>query len=854
MKIFKSSSLELTQKVVSLSANSRELSVGLLFSFSLQGQTETRPIKDLVWRLAKKAIGEKTVFDEGLPKYHSEFLAFGTCYPGEGSLQPVSASVSVGPIQKQLVVYGNRYFKAGGGISTPEPFSEMPIIPENAYGGKGYAMNQKGKGVSSGSDNLQQSLPNIETLKHLMAHPRDEVPVSGFWPLGADHPDRLRLLGKFDQTWFRTRWPDLPLDTSPDYFQVAPKDQRASGYFLGNESITIRNMHESISELRSNLPSVRMRLIYEDTQETANQLHEVATSCETVYLFPNDLFGLVLYRGIIPLGSNSDAADFKIYADAEPLSSPRLDVLDVVDRILGGVSSTPDLSVAKDEKKPTLKPADSSADQSKQSKDAVVQPPEEDILQDKLQGIQKTVDATLSKLGLTKADLDKAIHNKKVSQLNYKNDISTTISGAKSAMLGLLQKYEINEKSLIKKMLADSNTKALGEKLMLSGQGIAGIFSAMEKSLDKLKPPSPSPKKESPVSSQPTPSPPPPTPVSEHTLTEQPPVNLYDRDRIVAMLGAKQTLFAGLKLSGLDLSGLDFSGVDFSKAQLDGVNFSKCILNNAQFDQAVLKGAKFSQVVARDASFKSVSAQDTNFEHATLIHCDLIGSDFTKSSLVAVKLDACLLDNVAMFDCNLSSGLIQDCKAHKSHWDGGNLAATQFVSSQMVGATFVGGRCIGTIFSDTDLSKTNFGSVSGNGLMFNSCKADDSAGDRSTVFSRSTFSDTTLTRANWLGVNVQGSTFSHVTMAGSLFGKANLNFCRFETVDARGASFDSATLKNSDLLSSNFMECSFKASILESAKIVGCNLFGANFLQSQCKNLIIDKTNIDRTILDVRQA
>lgn len=849
MKIYKSTQVELTQKLISPNLGSNDLSIGIVYGFKLAEDCEVRPVKDLVWQLAKKTMGDKVVFDECLPKHQSEFLAFGSCFCPEGAPQPLPVSISVGSVKKQLVVYGDRHFKAGGMISNPESFHEIPIAPEYSFGGEGFALNPKGKGVSNASTQEKQ-LPNIETLNRLMTHDGDIVPVSGFWSLPADHPERVCLLGKFDQNWFKTRWPDLPLDTQPAYFQVAPLDQRINGFLTGSESISITHMHETKSHIQAKIPGVRARLIYENMEEPGGLLREVATTCETLYLFPNDLFGLILFRGVIPLGSKNDADVLKIYADVEPANTAFVDASVLVDRILGATNiATPTENKVTspsngDNKIEQTTTAEVSSGSSK-STNSDINKSASNALNEKMSALGKSISDTMAKLGVSEADIIKLKNKSENEKPTSGNDIDKVLSNTKKAMLDLFKNFNIDEKQIIQKMMENPKSQAAAQEIQRSGAGIAGLFASMEQALSTIKtPPPPKTDKALPPKTKDT-QPPPPKPEADSA-------KVYVRADIEAMLALGERNFSGLKLSSLDLSALDFSGVDFSKSQLDCANFSGSTLVKSRFDQAVLKEAQFHNVKAEGSTFKSASMQKSNWEGASLTSCDFSSADCTNSSFTSVKFKGTTLSATALFDCNLSATLFNECTVLKAHMDGSNLSAVKFISSNASGSTFVKTRCIGSEFLESDLSKTNFGSASGNALVVKKCNLDDSIADKSTVFSRSTFTDTTLNRVNWQGVSAQGCTFSNTKMVGSLFSKAVFDFNRFETVDARGASFDGASFKNADLLSSNFMEASLKASNLEGSKIIGSNLFGANLAQSITKNLIIDKTNIDRTILAVR--
>jgi uncharacterized protein YjbI with pentapeptide repeats len=329
MKIVKPDAAEVLVRVFSNSQHQYCLSIGLIQSFALHSSaTLPAPHTSLVYAVAAEALGKNAMLDEGLPKARGEFLLYGAAYPPMGhSGQPLSVKVSVGGLQKQLAVFGDRTISTLGLRSAPATFSRMPLTPANAYGGKNYPLNPQGKGADKvaapQTTGLQQPMPNVELPDQLMLSATEQPAPAGYWAFTPDSPTRAKLLGRFNDQWLINRWPHLPVDTQADYFQTAPADQRLSQYFRGDEAISLHNLHPQLPFIETALPRMRGR-IFVQQQQTAQEIifKELTTHIETVWLLPDQLTGLVLYRAVVAI-EDSTAADIKqIYAALEPLGEP----------------------------------------------------------------------------------------------------------------------------------------------------------------------------------------------------------------------------------------------------------------------------------------------------------------------------------------------------------------------------------------------------------------------------------------------------------------------------------------------------------------------------------------------------
>ncbi len=144
----------------------------------------------------------------------------------------------VGKHTKSAQVFGlRRWYRRLGFVrlSDPEPFTEIPLIWEHAFGGwdktprdsRRHACavdNPVGRGFRakrSRKDLDAEPLPNIEDPRRLITSPADRPPPVGFGFVGRDWQPRVGYAGTYDEAWQTGRMPLLPADFDVRYFDRA---------------------------------------------------------------------------------------------------------------------------------------------------------------------------------------------------------------------------------------------------------------------------------------------------------------------------------------------------------------------------------------------------------------------------------------------------------------------------------------------------------------------------------------------------------------------------------------------------------------------------------------------------------
>jgi hypothetical protein len=163
--------------------------------------------------------------------------------PGGRPATRLSVGLRVGPMQKVFDVVGDRVWQSGltgTSASAPQPFIEMPVSYDRAFGGAdrrsdderehdAYLANPVGRGWHK---HLKAAwvdgapLPNSEVIGQVVSSPSGKYAPMALGPLGRGWPQRARFAGTYDQQWLDEVFPFLPADFDERYYQAAPADQQ----------------------------------------------------------------------------------------------------------------------------------------------------------------------------------------------------------------------------------------------------------------------------------------------------------------------------------------------------------------------------------------------------------------------------------------------------------------------------------------------------------------------------------------------------------------------------------------------------------------------------------------------------
>jgi hypothetical protein len=178
--------------------------------------------------------------------------------PGGRPTPRVEVAARIGSWSKSFAVVGDRVWEAAGrgiGMSSPVPFTTMPISYDRAFGGTdnahedpskhtAYMANPSGRGfhkelVKEWVDGTP--LPNTEELDQPVNWVDGNFKPMAFGVIGRHWQSRAPYAGTYDQNWLDKVFPFLPADFDEQYYQSAPLDQQLPTP-LGEQLVTLTNL------------------------------------------------------------------------------------------------------------------------------------------------------------------------------------------------------------------------------------------------------------------------------------------------------------------------------------------------------------------------------------------------------------------------------------------------------------------------------------------------------------------------------------------------------------------------------------------------------------------------------------
>lgn len=305
------------------------LTATFLAAFPLDAPRPTRLLPEAaLWAEATGAMDPGIPFEWSFPKPEAEFLVYGSFYSPK-PVQEADIRVTVAERTKTLRVFGDRTAH-GERVSDPAPMTVMPIRWKNAYGGPDTPDNPLGKGqgvhpAPGGHADADAAVPwpNVMPAGSTAFTPPHGPAPAGLTALGPMWPQRRRHLGAFDADWLADRWPYHPAGSSIRYSLTAPEDQRLGRFFIGDEAITVENMHPSRPRIDSALPGLCARFFLKRRADGREQWSERPTKADTLWLFPDREIGVLAWRNLT-LVKDEDLCDVVACLMAvEPLAGPR---------------------------------------------------------------------------------------------------------------------------------------------------------------------------------------------------------------------------------------------------------------------------------------------------------------------------------------------------------------------------------------------------------------------------------------------------------------------------------------------------------------------------------------------------
>ncbi|HSR13413.1 MAG TPA: DUF2169 domain-containing protein [Thermodesulfobacteriota bacterium] len=230
--------------------------------------------------------------------------------PGGRMVQVLDASLKVGSLRKILRVFGDREWDCSSRLvpdtfTAPQPFREMDLIYERAYGGmdggEWCRENPVGRGFIAQSSKKvadKTPLPNVEDPAQLIRSWKDRPRPAGFGFYGRVWMPRAGFLGTYDGKWRETRSPAPPDDFRFDFCNAAHPELQVPGYLRGDEDVELVNLSPE-GALRFRLPSVTPAVAIARFDSETREAP--AMNLDTLCLIPGEKKFFQIWRGVSPV-------------------------------------------------------------------------------------------------------------------------------------------------------------------------------------------------------------------------------------------------------------------------------------------------------------------------------------------------------------------------------------------------------------------------------------------------------------------------------------------------------------------------------------------------------------------------
>jgi uncharacterized protein YjbI with pentapeptide repeats len=869
MKILKDDTLSILFRVFGYKGGDI-LSVAVLAGFALDDSGRLLDEADM-WDRATAALGRGQVLDLAMPKPMGEVLVLGKCFAPQGqAVQAAEASFRVGSIEKQVHVVGDRFRKAGGfhlAHIKPEPFTEMDITWENAFGGPDHEDNPSGKGtvpVTTEDGKIRVPLPNIHAPGGVTASADDRPRPAGFGPMHIDWPARLKDLGTFDDKWFEDRWPGLPDDFDFKYFNLAPEDQRMDDWFQGNETIRIAGMHPEKREFSSQLPGLRCRLFIQRQDGDTEQFIEISNRPDTLYLIPHQEMGLLIWHGTARVADDeaenvSHLLAFHEMLQEEPKPEECYQAMleepveeEPTEETPSLEESPPPEPAEPDVPEPALKmvaPAGLMAaiaaieaqiaqkeDELKQATkvlgvdlDELDAPAGPDETMPELHGEEPSPDEILEKMNQSMADQEKQLQ-KQLEDLGV--DLETT--PPESTVEPKPGPQNTDEFVAFFKSAGMDDPGFLDQMRQIFEEHLTVVaaLAALKADVAKLE--------EIPAE---------PVPEEGEPLAE---TEKLTREQVLEGYKSGQS-FANQDLSGLDLSGCDLSQIDLTNAVLENVNLGQSNLSQARLDNAILTGADLTAANLNQAGLCGVSASGANLAEANLIGADCRASDFTSADFSLANLRQADLTDAIFSQAILTGADCSQMKAHQTLFEQADLTDTRFIETDLFAADLTGATLNGADLAGTQAEEIRLYGVQGQSVNFKGAYLKNSRAGEGSNLQGCDFSQADISHSSWEDTDLTGTDFSQTNLQ-----KAQINRCCFSNAtltyaNAKNADFSKCDFSEAGMAAINLLGGSLRKARLTGTDLRGANLYGVDFYKSTIGNTQLDEANLDRTLITAKR-
>lgn len=823
------------------------------------------------WPLIQGELGA-IPFDLVMPKPQPEYLLAGTAYNpafldhNVAQAGPLNKKLSVSQFQAQvnlfnrhgsplhsktLNVLGEREWQKqllGYKASPAQAVTQVPLDLQHSFGGKGLLGNPEGMGFYQDKKQQPLGLAPIESPQEPVTSIRQKPPSAGFGALPITHPTRAQYNGDYTSSeWLEKHFPDLAPDTDFLLFQAARKDQLLTQPLVGDECYQLVNLHADYPCLQGQLPAIRPRAFVHQTHPDAAkhldlpEFIEVSLNADTLWFFPNQQIGALIYRGQLPC-SDPDALDINSivlgYENTVDAPKSQAHYFKVLKERQDPETA---LLVAMDES--LLTPCKSDAQKAQEAKEQdeealakweIQKEQQAALLEDvknanngtlpkEFEGLEapEKPEVLISSAAIARGDFNlkalKAAADEKVTQAKAQQAALKAQQQQQQAQIDGLKKQALTSMAQVNHA---NNQKTKPFQLKEGIKAIEWIKTSLPYPEVKTQN---APQLEQLAALE--------EKANQYRMTAQSPWPEYTiaQEKRAALIAA---LNSGASLAHQDWSGADLSNLDLSKQDLTGCNLENCTLENTRFVASLLNKASFVGAKIIQSDFSHASLNESNFsdcigfsnlfeqaqlkkafllksvlpmsrfmganlQHAQIIEADLSHSQFSQALLSQSCFMTAQLTDTDFQHCEAEMLTIVKCQADLSRWTHARLTRCAFLETSLVLSQF----------AQTTLVKCQFSG--GTELP-------------ASQWAKSRLQECGLRRINGQGIKAEFALFYQCD-----FGESRLVQGAFEQTE-----FVQCVLSDADLSQSQLIKANFYRALMRKTQLSGCNLHNSNFFEA----------------------
>lgn len=859
MKTIKPLTLGILHRPYTLGGRHR-FAIAALGFFRL-GQDNPRFLpENLQWPRVLPLLPAMQPLDEVWPKAQGEVLLCGSAHAAGG--RPVAAmdvNLRCAGIDKTLRVTGDREWLYGlvplFQIGKPQPFIEMPLTWERAFGGPRHPANPVGCGYAPnplaaliGANH--GAMPNVAAVAApVRGHLRRLAP-QGYGPVDLRWQPRSRHVGSYKAHWLAHEAPGLAGDTGRDFFQRAPEDQRIAGYFQGGEAYRIEGMHPDSPVIEGTLPTLSARAFVQREGQPLSALEEVALHCDTAWFFPSEQLGLMVWHGetAIETAEGLDIAtamvayeaahDTRSLADYREVLALRLDPETAAQHAFNesqlAASFTPALAAERATRKAMAQAGQQAQRQAQLDeldaefwREAGIAPPADH----QPPRAEQADFPTLSAEQVAESDFDLT---EMVARAKAMADAAQAKADAQQAELAAMPQPQPQAKDL-RVQQQEVYARASLPALDLLPPGVAqpqfdaeteALAAALDNAVANGAPISPAQLAQARAG------------LAERAARDRAarraapkPAGQPLPPELARWLGnlTLQWLRGGASLAGRDLAGADLSGLDFSGADLREVMLEHANLSGTRLTGANLAGAVLSGTRLDGADFSACRLAGANLCGSQGASIDFSGADLTgvlalEAAWPQAKLLGCLLkdwvaphillDGADLCGARLETALLLGAQANGSRWHGAMLDKSVLLTAALADADFSGAQLVRTTLLDASLPRSRW-----DGASWTACPLGG--------------------KADWQGASLRAASASASSWRGAAMQGADLGTSRLI-----GCDFGEADLSGADLADGVFARSLFMQTRLSDARAHRADFYQALLRQSDCRRADFTEANL----------